>query len=189
MRSHWYGVTASLVGLTLTAALLLTLAGPSEARPTAPTPTPGPVAGYMDHLPLITNGAFLGKSNLPAQGDLRDYTSYQVMNLAKSPGAIAHIRVDYYTSNGVLVYSAILPDLAPLTAQTVAQKTEAGLPEGVYSAVLTSDQPITALVTEALGDPAVPGPTMSAPLSMYEGVTLGSSRKTSAPRSLVARNS
>ncbi|MCW5852720.1 MAG: hypothetical protein KIT87_21800 [Anaerolineae bacterium] len=111
-----------------------------------------------------------------AQGNLREYTGYQVMNLATAPGAVAHVRVDYYGPNGgAPVFSRQLPDIAPKASYNVQQKIEEGLPDGVYSAVLSSDQPIAAVVAQVEADPASPGTSgFQAPFSNYTGASAGS---------------
>src|SRR5687768_16116563 len=68
-----------------------------------------------------------------AQGTLREYTGYQVMNLATCAGCVAHVRVDYYGPTGQIVLTKNLPDIAPKASVNVQQKTEENLPDGVYS--------------------------------------------------------
>ena len=111
-----------------------------------------------------------------AQGTLREYTGYQIMNLATAPNAVAHVRVDYYGPNGgPPVFSRQLPDINPKASYNVQQKTEEGLPDGVYSAVLSSDQPIAAVVAQVEADPASPGTSgFQTPFSNYTGASAGS---------------
>jgi hypothetical protein len=111
-----------------------------------------------------------------AQGTLREYTGYQVMNLATCAGCIAHVRVDYYGPNGgAPILTKNLPEIAPKASVNVQQKTEENLPDGVYSAVLSSDQPIAAVVAQVEADPAAPGTSgFVAPYSNYTGASAGS---------------
>lgn len=111
-----------------------------------------------------------------AQGTLREYTGYQVMNLATCAGCVAHVRVDYYGPNGgAPILTRNLPDIQPKASVNVQQKTEEGLPDGVYSAVLSSDQPIAAVVAQVEADPASPGASgFVAPWSNYTGASAGS---------------
>jgi hypothetical protein len=98
--------------------------------------------------------------NAFAQGTLREYTGYQVMNLATCSGCVAHVRVDYYGPNGGNpVRSRNLEDIPPGGSVNVQQKLETDLPDGVYSAVLSSDQPIAAIVGQIEADPATAGAT------------------------------
>ncbi len=113
-----------------------------------------------------------------AQGvtNLREYTGYQVMNLATCAGCNANVRVDYYgPGGGTPVLSKNLDPIPPGGSVNVQQKTEAGLPDGVYSAVLSADQPIAAVVGQIEADPSAPGlGTYYAPFSDYTGASAGS---------------
>lgn len=108
-------------------------------------------------------------------GSLREYTGYQVMNLAQCQGCVAHVRVDYYNAQGVIALTKNLPDIPPGGSANVQQKTEEGLADGVYSAVLSSDQPIAAVVGQIEADPLASGLTYFAPFSNYTGASAGSS--------------
>ncbi len=122
----------------------------------------------------------MGLVNVAAHAqNLREYTGYQIMNLATQPGAVAHVRVDYYGQNGgTPICTHTLPPISPKASYNVQQKTEScdggvALPDGVYSAVLSSDQPIAAVVAQVESDPAL-GLQFEAPFSNYTGASAGS---------------
>ena len=63
-----------------------------------------------------------------AQGNLKEYTGYQVMNLATCSGCVAHVRVDYYGPNGgTPVKTTNLSDIQPGGSTNVQQKLETDL--------------------------------------------------------------
>lgn len=111
-----------------------------------------------------------------AQGNLREYTGYQVMNLSTTTPA--NVRVDYYGPSGNTVCTKNLDPIPPGGSANVQQKTETcgtgPLPDGVYSAVLSSDQPIAAVVGQVSSDPGTAGAIYQAPFSEYSGVSAGS---------------
>lgn len=112
-----------------------------------------------------------------AQGNLREYTGYQVMNLSSTQSA--NVRVDYYgPAGGTPVCTKNLDPIPPGGSANVQQKTEncgsAPLPDGVYSAVLSSDQPIAAVVGQVMSDPGTAGAIYKSPFSEYSGVSAGS---------------
>ena len=112
-----------------------------------------------------------------AQGNLREYTGYQVMNLSSTQNA--NVRVDYYGPNGGSpVCTKNLDPIPPGGSKNIQQKTEScngsPLPDGVYSAVLSSDQPIAAVVGQIMSDPGVTGEIYQAPFSEYSGASVGS---------------
>ncbi|MFN8485556.1 MAG: hypothetical protein U0768_21145 [Anaerolineae bacterium] len=109
-----------------------------------------------------------------AQGAAREYTGYQVMNLATCSGCDAHVRVDYYGPSGGAPVKTQNVTIAPGASANVQQKTETDLPAGVYSAVLSSDQPIAAVVGQIESDPSTSALVYQAPFSDYTGISLGS---------------
>ncbi|MFN8484084.1 MAG: hypothetical protein U0768_13695 [Anaerolineae bacterium] len=109
-----------------------------------------------------------------AQGNLKEYTGYQVMNLATCSGCDAHVRVDYYGPSGGAPAKTQNLTIAPGASANVQQKTETDLPAGVYSAVLSSDQPIAAVVGQIESDPSSSALVYQTPFSDYTGISLGS---------------
>ncbi|MFN8496264.1 MAG: hypothetical protein U0641_00245 [Anaerolineae bacterium] len=109
-----------------------------------------------------------------AQGTLKEYTGYQVMNLATCSGCDAHVRVDYYGSTGGAPVKSQNLTIAPGASANVQQKSETDLAAGVYSAVLSSDQPIAAVVGQIESDPSTSSLVYQAPFSDYTGISAGS---------------
>ncbi|MFN8472905.1 MAG: hypothetical protein U0822_12000 [Anaerolineae bacterium] len=109
-----------------------------------------------------------------AQGSLKEYTGYQVMNLATAAGADAHVRVDYYGKDGGAPAKTQNLTIAPGASANVQQKAETDLSAGVYSAVLSSDQPIAAVVGQIESDPSTSALVYQTPFSDYTGISAGS---------------
>ncbi len=113
-----------------------------------------------------------------AQGNtMKEYTGYQVMNLATCTGCDAHVRIEYYNGSGTMVkqQSQTIP---PGGSVNIQQKSEADLAAGVYSAVLSSDQPIAAVVGQIESDPNTTALSYSPPFSDYTGASAGSQNVT-----------
>ncbi len=109
-----------------------------------------------------------------AQGTEKEYTGYQVMNLATAPGSDAHVRIEYYKQDGTLAKTAQNVTIPPGGSANIQQKSETDLPAGVYSAVLSSDQPIAAVVGQIESDPSTPDLIYKTPFSDYTGISTGS---------------
>lgn len=120
----------------------------------------------------------IGSKAFAQSGSLREYTGYQVMNIATCDSCTAHLLVDYYDASGVrlLTRSETIP---PGGSTNIQQKTDdSALNSGIFSTVLMSDQPIAAVMGQVESDPNVATAVYSAPFSDYTGVSFGSTKVT-----------